>query len=190
MTTHPITKEAMDQRWNEFESKLIDALVEKGHEVGVKEGSDGASRMIKTVDGRFISIEHQCERRNTVGIRANYTGRLRYTITNGAWGKSSSYPEPKNGFSVSDAVERVLESVNKEIKVRKSREDRINREAAAEATFDRAMAAIGKEDGMGYYAQYGPHYISVKASTAQRVKVDCSVTPEQLARLIELVNEG
>lgn len=182
-------REELQARWNEFEAKLVEALKNAGHEVEVQMVGDGKDiARLKGVNGRRVQLENRLERdgSHSYSMYSNYTGRLRYVVENEHWDKSTSYPEPKKGFCLKQGVERVLAMVKKAEETDAARTRRNNDEVERKATFDRAMELIGE----GGKEHYGIHYhktSTIKACSAAKVKLECYVTPEKLAELLELL---
>lgn len=165
------------QRRSAVLSKLADALKTARHRVEL-----GSAGNIYMIDGFSVGVDVKYEKRG-VGC-SSYTGKLRmrleavlprYTTKN--------YPEPKNGFDMKKAVERIEELLQRVKDYEISKRNKI-REVDRRLRFKEDV--LGEIGATGYPSVDG---FEIQAGSSIMVKLTLKVHKDQLKRILLMVDK-
>jgi hypothetical protein len=171
----------LNGRIETFVDAVRKGLIDAGHELK----GDG----VWEVDGHYVWFGVDKQRKSGYAglFRSSYTGKLYYKI--GDYGDKKTYPEPKKGFDVAKAVERIEKRVNG-LKIRAAREAaKKAADKSARKTFLEACEKIGKTDVWDYATEVNNPTTTVRKVTQfteEHVVVSFKVTPDELDKLVKM----
>jgi len=182
-------EEDMDTRRTSFIEAVRESLIDAGHELDTGHG-------VSRVDD--IGIYMEVGKQDSGGaFRTHYNGRLYYTL--GDYGNKQTYPEPKKGFDVAKAVERILERVEGGKRRKEARKKSDEKKKAAKVTLRRACAKIemdehnrpkdwSDEADLRWDKKSPETLRKVKTLDADRVEATFALTPEMFEKVVKLID--
>ena len=187
-----LEKELAD-RANAVMAAVIKGLEAKGHvvEVWTHDSRWGHEyKRIALVDAHFLEVDMRIEETTKDTYTCKPTGRLRMSIPTPheyEIGKTKSYPEPKKGFVIAKAVERIEETLAMYTRRRASEVAKETFEKSARATFVQACKIAGFDDPSTYSDYSIKDRVSIHRLNEQEVSVKFPIDPAKLGAVMEFI---
>jgi len=176
-------REQMDERIKAVTAAIAKALVAKGHKLGYDGLSADASDSVRIVDGMntgfAMNYEYTGDDWNTC-----YTGKLRMKM--GAL-TSKNYPEPKAGFDIEKAVERIEAIVDHALDGQAQMAKKDALEKQGREYFLDTCKALGVTEVSEWQMEARHRGATLRASTGDRVYVQMEMDGKQLKAFLAML---
>jgi len=176
-------REQLDERIKAVTAAIVKALVAKGHKVGYDGLSADASDSARIVDG--VSTGFAMNYEYTGGEwNPRYSGKLRMKMGSLT---TKNYPEPKAGFDIEKAVERIEAIVDRALdgQARMAKKDALEKQGRE--FFLDSCKALGVTEVSEWQMEARHRGAILRAGTGERVYVQMQMNAKQLKAFLALL---